>query len=206
MDKPLRPITTAPAEVITLEQARLHLKLDTDVSGSPPTHPDDDLITRLITVAREAAENYTGRAIAQQQYELALDAFPSGDEVSLQTSPVTAIDSVTYVDTAGATQTLSAGVYHLDDYQMVPAMRLGWSQQWPATRDQGNAVKITFTAGSTDTDSPNTFPCPMAIMQAMLLTIGHLYENRQSTTGTQRYELPDGVKALLTPYRINMGV
>jgi hypothetical protein len=47
-------------------------------------------------------------------------------------------------------------------------------------------------------------PVPSDIKAAMLLTIGHLYANRESVTigSTQGHELPLGVKHLLQPYRV----
>lgn len=206
MDKQIRPITAVPAELLTLEQVRAHLKIDSDTEGSPPTHPDDAMLTVLITVAREHVENYTGRSVVHQQYELVLDAFPSGNEIDLQTHPVTAINSVVYTDTLGAAQIMSPSDYMLDDYSAPCKLMLYFDVQWPVTKAQPNAIKITFTGGATDGNSPDTFPCPMVIKHSMLLVIGHLYENRQSVVSQQRYELPEGVKALLQPYRINMGM
>lgn len=205
MEKTIRQIAAPAAELLTLAEVWAHLKIDLDATGSPPSHPDDALLTALIAVAREAAENFTGLTISSRQFELALDAFPSST-ASLQTTPVAAIDTVTYTDTDGDSQTLSAAVYFLDDRADPAEIVLGWEQQWPSTRAVPNAVKVRFAAGCTDGQSPNPYPCPLAIKQAMLLTIGHLYENRQSVVGTQRYELPMGVTSLLMPYRINLGM
>lgn len=205
MNKPLRPIDAAPVELLDLATVRTHLKIDTDTSGSPPTHPDDDLIIALITTARESVESYLdGRKVVNQDFEAVFDGFE--DEMGLQAWPVNSITSITYVDEDGATQTLSAGVYFLDNYDVPATVRLGWGQMWPAARPVANSVKVTFNAGSTDGLSPDDYPCPKVIKQAMLLTIGHLYENRQDVVSTQRYELPLGVKALLQPHRLELGM
>jgi len=46
-----------------------------------------------------------------------------------------------------------------------------------------------------------------AIEAACLLKLGHLFANREEVvTGTIATELPQGSKALLTPYRVGMGV
>lgn len=46
-----------------------------------------------------------------------------------------------------------------------------------------------------------------SIQSACLLKLGHLFANREEVvTGTIATELPQGSKALLTPYRIGMGV
>jgi uncharacterized phiE125 gp8 family phage protein len=77
---------------------------------------------------------------------------------------------------------------------------------WPGTKNKANAVKITFVAGHTDNDSPNNYPLPLPIKQAMLLQIGQLYEYREAVSTEQSYEMPMGSTALLTPYRISMGL
>lgn len=195
-------ITAPAAELITLAQARSHLKLETE--GSPPTHPDDALVEALIVVAREAAENYTGLVIALREFTVAFDEFPSY-EIETGLWPVTAVVSVNYSDQNGDPQVVNAANYMLDNYAR-PARIASPVEPWPATEVAPNAASATVTAGFTDGSSPDTYPCPKAIIQAMLLTIGHLYENRQSVVGTQRYELPMGVQSLLTPYRIDMGM
>ncbi|MGJ5817043.1 head-tail connector protein [Paludibaculum fermentans] len=43
-------------------------------------------------------------------------------------------------------------------------------------------------------------PVPADLQAAMLLTVGHLYSNRESVVAGQLYELPMGVKALLAPF------
>lgn len=46
-----------------------------------------------------------------------------------------------------------------------------------------------------------------SIRAAVLLTVGHLYANREeNVTGTIVSELKTGVQSLLMPYRISMGV
>lgn len=196
----LKVITESAIEPITLHEARLHLRLDT--FDSPPTHVDDPLIEVLITVARQAAENYLGQSITQKTYELALDEFPVR-EISLGLWPVNSVDSITYEED-GQTQTVDAADYIFDSFakpgQVLP------KESWTSVKAVTNGVKITFTAGYTDSFSPNPYPLPKAIKQAMLLTIGHLYENRESVVAGQMIEMPLGMTALLTPYRISMGM
>jgi hypothetical protein len=44
------------------------------------------------------------------------------------------------------------------------------------------------------------------IRAAILLTIGHLFANREDSTDKQLQELPQGCKWLLQPFRIGLGV
>lgn len=69
--------------------------------------------------------------------------------IELRAVPFLRLESVTYLDTDGAAQTLdSANYYVLDGGSDAPAtlyMKEGYS--WPDTYDQLNAVTITFYAG-----------------------------------------------------------
>lgn len=203
MIKPPRPSNNVAAEPITLDTARLHLRLDTE--GSPPAHPDDSLVEALITAAREAAESYTGLAIANQTYTLALDAFPE-KSIVLGKWPINAISSITYKDADNAVQTLSSADYFLDNYARPGEVALQPTKAWPPTAAVANAVVVTFTAGFTDDLSPDPYPLPKSLKQALLLTIGHLYDHRESTSAVQKYEVPLGVISLMTPHRISMGM
>jgi uncharacterized phiE125 gp8 family phage protein len=198
----VKAIGSVATEPITLATARLHLRLDT--IGSPPTHPDDSLVTALISVARESVENFTELTVAVNDFQMKLDAFPTA-EINLGTWPVNSITSVTYVDGNGATQTINSADYVLDTFskpaQIVPA----FGKTWPMVRNQPNAVTVTFEAGYTGDTSPVNNEMPKALKQAMLLTITDLYENRGAITTKQNYEIPVAAQYLMIPYRINMG-
>lgn len=190
-------VTTEP---ITLATARLHLRLD--AVGSPPSHPDDALVTSLITTAREAVEAYTELTVSQTTYAMALDEFPS-NAIELGTYPVNSITSIIYTDTNGASQTLNANQYIFDSYSN-PA-KIFPVTIWPQAKQIPNAVIVRFAAGFTD-GSPNDYPMPEALKQAMLLLIGHLYENREAVNiGNMVTQIPLGVIHLMTPHRIGMG-
>lgn len=192
-------------EVVSLEEARTQLRVV--AFGSPASHPDDTYISRLIVAARQFCEEYTGISIGSKQYEVALDEFP--DNILLVPYTHT-INSVTYVDTDGATQTIDQSNYHLDNYSEPSWLLPASEYEWPNTLDGANVVKVNFDAGFTDGLVTNDNPCPEAIKQAILLLVGSWYENRQqdvmSNTKYTMNELPSGAYALLQPYRINMGV
>lgn len=198
--KAIGSVTTEP---ISLETARLHLRLDT--MGSPPSHPDDALVTALITVAREAVENFTELTMAVNDFQLKLDYF-ADLAIDLGTYPVNSIASITYVDTNGTTRTLSSTDYVLDTFSKPAQVNLAFDKTWPAVRNQPNAVTVTFEAGYTGNTSPVSNEVPKALEQAMLLTITDLYENRGAIGSKQNYEIPIMAQYLMIPYRINMGV
>lgn len=198
--KAIGSVTTEP---ISLETARLHLRLDT--MGSPPSHPDDALVTALITVAREAVENFTELTVAVNDFQLKLDYF-ADLAIDLGTYPVNSIASITYVDTNGTTRTLPSTDYVLDTFSKPAQVNLAFDKTWPAVRNQPNAVTVTFEAGYTGNTSPVSNEVPKTLEQAMLLTITDLYENRGAIGSKQNYEIPIMAQYLMIPYRINMGV
>ena len=73
-------------------------------------------------------------------------------------------------------------------------------QSWPGTTLKTAAgVTITFVAGYGATSAS----VPESIRQAILLLVGHWYENREATVGVGNMQvLPMGVKALLSDYRV----
>lgn len=199
-----RVITPPTVEPLTLEEARTHLRIEP--FGSPPEHPDDAYISSLITVAREFCEQYLERSLATQTIQLLADEFYP--PIRLINAPIQVIDSVTYVDVDGVTQTLSNSIYELDSYGN--RVRLKYGQSYPATRIQEDAITVTYTAGYTNGTSPDTYPLPAPIKAAMLLIIGNFYENRQQDVlGNTRISfnsLPLGVYNLLQPYRLGIGL
>lgn len=190
--KTVQPTT----EPVTLAEAQLHLRLDT--VGSPPSHPDDTLVNMMISASRENAEQYTGVTITSATYEMVAPV--NKDNISLQTFPVNSIASVTYVDGDGVTQTVDPSAYELNNYYR-PARLYFKGSASPAFD-----VKVVFTAGYTDGQSPNPFPTPAGVKSAILLMLGNLYENRETVSSMQSYERPQSATYLLTPHRINMGL
>lgn len=194
-------ITAATTEPISLVEARTHLRIEP--FGSPEVHPDDNYVSALITVAREWCEQYTGRALASQTIELALDDFPE-DAIELPLTPVTSITSVKYIDEDGIEQTLSNTYYGLDDYSKPNWLLLKSGFNWPDTNGGANNVKVRMVVGNTSANIPKP------LTAAMLLIIGNLYENRtEDQIGTSRTtfnSLPLGVYNLLQPYRLTLGV
>lgn len=203
----LKIITPPTTEQITLEEARLHLRVTPD-DDSPPAHPDDPLILALVSAARDYCEQNLFRGIAPQIVELVLDCFPPG-AIKLPMSPIVSILSVKYTDGNGVEQTLSSTGYVLDNYsepgRLVPAV----STTWPATLSGAvNAVKVRYDCGySLPLDSPNYHPLPASIRSTMLLLIGHWYENREAVVvGTINSPLSFAVEVLLKPYQLRMSM
>lgn len=182
-------ITPVAGDVIPLADLRQHLRLD--MFAGDTTHPDDALIQGYLSAAREYAEHYTQRSIGQQTIELALDSFPSaGIELPLGAASIT---SVKFIDDAMAEQPINPLLYSLDNYSFdhwaIPV------STWPAAAPVANAIKVVYI-------TPATFPA--AARAAMLLYVGHLYQNREAVNadrGASAIVVPFGVNALLDTFR-----
>ena len=194
----LRLITAPAVEPITLIEARLHLRLDAE--GSPLAHPDDDIVTALISTAREymdGRDGILGRCLITQTWELVLDEFPSA-EIKVPLPPLQTISSIKYDDADGIERTITASNYLVDT-----SSQPGWvvpisTYTWPSTLDGINTVRVRFVAGY-----GVAVDVPVRIKQAMLLLIGHWYQQRESVlVGPIATDLPMGVDALLTPLRV----
>jgi len=185
--------TTEPAyEPVTMERARQHLRLFAD-DGS---HPDDDLVSDYITAARVMAEQFTDRYIVQRALELRADRFSM--RMTLPVAPVVSIDSIEYTDTDGASQTFTD--YTVDLNAEPATIKI----DNPPDIEEGTKVVITVTAGYRSSESPASADLvPQTIKQAILMLVGHFYENREDVVvGTITAKVPMAFEALLWPHRI----
>ncbi len=185
-------LTTPPAlEPVTLDEAKLHLRVDINY--------DDNLISGLIKSAREYCENFQNRAYYTQTLELTLDNFPSNNYIILPRPPLQSVTSIKYKDSDGNETTLDQSKYIVDTDSEPGKVVLAYGESWPSfTPYPTGAVKIQYVAGYDDIAS-----IPQMVKQAMLLLIGHWYENREATVaGTISREIEFAVHALLWPERV----
>jgi len=186
----LKLITAATTEPVSLIEAKAHLRV-TDSNS-------DTLISSLIKTARQHCENFTGRALASQTFELIMDSFPS--VIELPMPPVTSLIAtdcgIKYKDSDGVETTLASTEYIF--YDSEPAVIVNaYGKSWPTFIPYPiGAVKVRYVAGYTTN-------IPEPIKQAIMLLVGHLYENREAINiGNIINEVPFGVTTLLFPYRI----
>lgn len=170
----------APAtEPVTVATAKQHCRVD--------IADDDVLFAFYVAAARDLVERACNVRFAQRTgVALKCDGF--ADLAVLPEAPVSAV-AITYVDTTGTTQTLAGTVYELRNDDLSPSIVLKYGQTWPAIQT-GSRITVTATIGYS-TPSP-------AVRAAMLLAIGHHYENRESVVvGQPVAELPMGFYDLI---------
>lgn len=181
----LRLITAPAAEPITLPEAKLHLRVD----GAD----EDNLINGLIAAARQEAEKFLNRALLPQEWELVLDKSPAG-ALEIPRPPLQQVISIKTIAQDG-TETVVAATAYLVDAASEPARVIpapGYA--WPVHRGFASFI-VRFGAGWADANA-----LPAQIKQGILLTIGHLYANREAQ------EAPPEALNHWRPYRIRPGV
>ncbi|WP_156374647.1 head-tail connector protein [Pseudorhodoferax sp. Leaf274] len=184
-------------EPITLAEARAHVRVD---AAEGESHPDDSKLLSMVTAARQAAEQFTERLFTNGTYELLLDELPC--IVRFPVAPVGELLGVQYIGEDGQPADLAAGIYRLYAHPDQPGLYSTPGVAMPSLLDMPGAVRVRFKGGH----GPGN-PVPRAVVHAMLLTLGHLYDNREEVvTGTTATQLPEGAKALLWPYRRGLGV
>lgn len=195
-------LQTGPAaNAVSAADVYAHLRVPT--SGSPAVPTDADHIDTLIAAATghlDGRDGWLGRCLVTQTWDYSLDGFPAEDRpIRLPLAPVQSITSISYTDTAGASQTFASSKWSLSaDKDWRPRIDLGYGEAWPSTRDVPDAVTVRFVAGYGDADTD----VPPAIRSALKILIGDLYAQRETVVvGTIVGQLPQVVEALLAPYR-----
>ena len=172
----LKLVTGPTQRAILFEETKAHLRVEA---------PDEDaLIMGYIAAAESRIDgpDGIGYALMTQTWKLTLDAFPT-TEIKLVLAPVTAVDSITYVDADGDTQTWAASNYRVDLGGDPARVTKAFGISWPTTRLVTGAVVITFTAGVT-----NPGDVPETLRHAMLLMIGDFYTMRANPQKPQSTE------------------
>lgn len=196
----LQLVSEVATEPLTLEQAKLHCRIDNE--------DENDKFNLLIKGVRKFFEKSTGQNFKGQTWLLTLDHFPNYmgapmrdiealwdlTGIRLPHSPLMprpatfTVTAINYVDTTGASQLLDPTTY-LVDLTTVPArIAPAYGKIWPIARYQMGAVQVSFTvAPVVDED----------VMAGMLLLLSHWYEHREGVLAGSYSELPLGVSSIL---------
>jgi uncharacterized phiE125 gp8 family phage protein len=186
-------ITVDPTlEPVSISEAKSHLRITWD--------SEDASIDAIINSARWFVETFTRRALINRTIETRFDAF--ANSMFLPQPPLVSVSSVQYIDGNGDAQTLSTDVYDVDTYSEPGRIWLKYGQSYPTPRAESHAVRVTHVSGYGSARSS----IPGQLRQAMLMMIGHFYENREAVgalIGGNIVEMPIGASALLLPYVVS---
>jgi uncharacterized phiE125 gp8 family phage protein len=213
-------ITPPPFEPVTLEQVYQNLRLDPE--GSPAAHPDDDMLSRMITTARLDVEADARRCLIQQTLRMSMPGWPVTYDtwaqswnrndmvraIRLYKAPVMSISSVKYYDTSNALQTVSASDYYFTD-EVVPELRFVPTFVTPTTFNRPDAVRIEYVCGYAPSDPTPTTQAeyaanvPSPLKDAILLGVQMLYDDMAPA---DRDAFDRTQKALVRPYKLLLDV
>jgi uncharacterized phiE125 gp8 family phage protein len=200
--------TTAP---ITLAQAKAHLRLDGD--------DEDDFVQVLIDVATQmfdgtgkARDGILGCAMMTQTWTLEterwvlpfrrpLNRLASDYRIWIEHGPVQSVESIqAYAGDVLVDWPQENWRVGYEDTRAFVTLASGGS--WPTYDFREDAFQVAFTAGYGD----NATDVPAPLRAAMLLMIGHLFENRQSVivsaSRAVAIEVPQTIETLIAPYKV----
>lgn len=183
-------LITGPSEpLMSVLDLREHLRSDDH---------DDRYVSGLIgsaTAMLDGKDGLLGRALQPQTWRQTFDCF--GARLDLRLPPLRSVIEVTYLDTAGAEQTLAPEAYLVrgvgeDAASIHPAI----GQTWPSTADFPSAVSVVFEAGY-DT-------VPPIVRQAVMLQVATWFAYRESVAVTSglALQIDGGVSEMLRGLKV----
>jgi hypothetical protein len=207
-------VTSPPFYPVTLEEAKLHLRVDDD--------GEDTAILASIIAATEYVENATGRQLITASYDLTAGAIGSpgtssnylywagrfwpvgfslgitgacnGARINLPKAPLQSVTSIQYYDGNNDLQTLSTSRYRVHA-NTTPAYVV--ITDIPAMYERDDALTIRFVAGH-----GNQEDVPETLKVAMKMLIGEFYRQREASVSGIIAELPIGVERLIGQLRV----
>ena len=187
-----RKVIAGPAtEPLGLEEAKRFLRITTSA--------EDDVVLALIAAARKRIERGTELALITQTVEVKLDGFWGDHALELPMPPLQGIESITYLDSDGAEQTLHPATYQVSTHRRPGRVWLAYGESWPATLCDREVVTITFKAGFGDEASD----VPPNLVHAMRMLCAHYDRNREAVLAGAAADLvPEGVEVLMAGERI----
>ena len=156
----IRIVTGPTVEPITLAEAKAQCVVEHSA--------DDALLTALISSARDHGEALTRRSWAPQVLAQVIPEFPVGC-IKLPFGPVTVVDHIKYLDTAGVEHTLAPTEYTFDPHPVIACVSPKVS--WPTGAER---VEVQYQAGWTSANFPP------ALKQWALVRVATLYAQREA--------------------------
>jgi len=178
--------TAASVEPVTAAEVKLYARVAHSV--------EDTIIASWIKAARKLAEDYQHRSYVEQVYRMTYDSFPA-TPILFPRPPLISVESVKYYDEDDAEDTFADTNYFVDTNSEVGRLALNAGISWPTVSLRPiNGVIIYFKTGYGDAAEDT----PDSVKNALYIYCTHMYENRESESGTIPREFYD----LLRPDRM----
>ncbi len=186
-------VKAADALPISVADARAHLRVKFS--------EDDDLIEAYIQAAVGVLDGWSGRlgrCLINQQWQQSFRGWPPDRIFHLPFPDVSSV-IVNYLPENGQNQEVSSDCYELLEGAAGSFVELNGSFSRPKLKPEAVApVTLTFTAGY----GVSGDKVPAAIRHALLMIVGHFYENREDVVvGTIATSLPQSSQILIAPFR-----
>lgn len=177
------------AQPVTLAEAKSHCRIESD--------DEDVLLQRLIDTATAMVDGrgVLFRAMITQTWAQTGQNWCG--KIPLTMTPVQSLSAVKYFDTDGILQTAT-----LSDFRLIGGENLSYVEpvsgaSWPQAFDRHDALRVEYVAGYGDASSD----VPEVVRNAILMLVGHFYENRESHSMDAPKEVPMGFEALISVER-----
>lgn len=183
----LDPPATTP---ITLAEVKDQLRVEAD--------DDDAILTRLIdvAVAYTDVKGALGQAMITQKWGQWVNSTPP-QTVSLILGPTTGVTAVKYYDTDGNLQEDTLSNYQVTGTEFATIIGPKTGFNWPVTQQRSDAIRIEYEIGYGEA----TTDVPQTIRHALMLLVGHWYDNRENTQMDELSNIPFGFEHLLNIHR-----
>lgn len=185
-DQAIELVIADHPEPVTLAEIKNHCRVDST--------SDDDKLTSYVTAARSQIEAMTGLRLLTKTQTIYVDSF---EELAfLPVAPVQSVTSISYVDTDGASQTLSTDVYEarLNDY-LRPSIVLKYNQTWPTIR-LGSRITVVIATGYGDRAD-----VPTPLIHAIKMLAAYWYAMAEAASDEPTTQVPMAVDYLIENYR-----
>ena len=182
-------VVTPPAPIVTFAEAAQHLRLGRALA-------EQTYVEALIAAATahlEGPRGTLGRSLGPQTLEARFDCWTGSRAVRLRCGPVITLVGVEYLDRNDEPVQADVDDFDLMGDDLAPG---GNVFAWEGCSLRPEAIRVQYLAGYED-------GVPAPIKAAVLLMIGDLYRNRDTTAVVQMSEVPMSttVDALLQPFR-----
>ena len=179
-------VSISGAAPLSLATVKEHLR----VSGSS----EDTLLQIYIDAALAMAEQYLWRKLQLQVIEEVYPCFMNRFDTSY---PINSITSIKYFDESEVEQTLTVADYY-ETYDNAKSKnsiyKVGTLEEPSVWLDKAFPVEITYVTGYADGSVPKP------IINAMLLLVGEMYENREDSE--HKSEFKKASRLAMSPYRL----
>ena len=209
--------TTDPAtEVVTVPEMDNFLRGDSVLDSV-----DGELLTSLITSAREYAEEFTRRAFITQTWTLFMDRWPQtkdplgwwdgvregsitmgqANSIELPIGPLQSVISISTFDDDNTETTFNAANYFLNTAGTPGEVILNTGATWPVFTRNRNGVKVVYVCGYGN----NATDVPSSLRTAVKMLAAHWYENREFTktqSDMNQAVAPIHLQSILNRYKV----